>query len=113
MRNDEHILQVNCVRWFRLQYPKRIIFAIANGGARNAVTGAMLKAEGVTRGVPDLLIPEPHNNYAGLWAEMKTKKGVVSPYQRDMMRELEKRGYKCEVCRTFDDFQRVIRDYFV
>jgi hypothetical protein len=61
------------VRWFRLQYPRVRIFAIPNGGNRDAITGAIMQAEGVCKGVPDLYIPEWH-----LWIEMKRIKGSVT-----------------------------------
>jgi hypothetical protein len=112
MRNEEHNIQVACVRWFRLQYRNRLIFAIPNGGARSIVTGAMLKAEGATKGVPDLLIPEPHGERHGLFVEMKTAKGAVKAEQKEMMRMLEERCYRCAVCRSFDDFRFVVADYF-
>ena len=112
MRNEEHNIQVACVRWFRLQYRDRLIFAIPNGGARNIITGAMLKAEGATKGVPDLLIPEPSGEMHGLFVEMKTAKGAIKAEQKEMMRMLEARGYRCAVCRSFDDFRVVVQNYF-
>lgn len=44
--DEEHRLQVACVRWFRLQYPalSHALFAVPNGGRRDAMTGAKLKA---------------------------------------------------------------------
>ena len=54
MKDIEHRLQVACVRWFRLQHPNVLIFAIPNGGQRNVVTAKRLKDEGVVAGVADL-----------------------------------------------------------
>ena len=53
MSNEEHNIQVACVRWFAYQYPELqgLLFAVPNGGRRDAVTGAKLKAEGVITGV--------------------------------------------------------------
>ena len=51
MNNAESRLQQACVRWVRYQYPDLVVYAIPNGGKRNAVTGAILKAEGVLAGV--------------------------------------------------------------
>ena len=53
MKHVESSLQIQCVRWFRYQYPSRTIFSIPLGGNRNAVTGAILKAEGALAGVAD------------------------------------------------------------
>ena len=78
MRDLEHKLQCLCVEWFRYWYPKGTIFAIPNGGARNVVTAAKLKAEGVLAGVPDLCVPMARCGFHGLYIELKNgKKGVV------------------------------------
>lgn len=95
-----------------MQFRDRLIFAIPNGGARSIVTGAMLKAEGATKGVPDLLIPEPSGEFHGLFVEMKTVRGTIKAEQKEMMRMLEERGYRCAVCRSFDNFRLVVADYF-
>lgn len=77
---SEHIEQVNFVKWFRLQYPSIMIFAIPNGGARHAIVGAKLKAEGVLAGVPDLFVPS-----CNLWIEMKrVKASYATPAQKDV-----------------------------
>ena len=57
MKTTEHEIQVNCVNYFRLRYPKGLIFAIPNGGQRNVIVASKLKAEVVLSGVPDLHIP--------------------------------------------------------
>lgn len=111
MRDIEHRLQCGCVKWLRLQYPDVICFAIPNGGARNAVTGARLKAEGVLAGVPDLMIAEPRGYWAGLFVEMKTEKGRLSEAQSKMQRALIAKGYLFAVCRSFDDFRQIVKDY--
>lgn len=78
-RNDEHRIQAALFKWSRLassRYPGlRLMFAIPNGGARDAITGAMLKAEGVKPGVPDIFLPVPVNGFHGLFVEMKTLSG--------------------------------------
>ena len=52
-KDEEHRIQCACVRWFRLQYPQLNgrLFAVPNGGRRDATTAAKLKAEGVIAGV--------------------------------------------------------------
>ena len=112
MRDLEHKLQCLCVEWFRYWYPKGTIFAIPNGGARNVVTAARLKAEGVLAGVPDLCVPMARGGFHGLYIELKNgKKGVVSERQRTIMDKLRDEGYKCVVCRSFDEFAQEINDY--
>ena len=87
---SEHAEQVTFVQWFRRQYPGVRIMAIPNGGARHAAVAGKLKAEGVSRGVPDLYIPA-----WSLWIEMKrTKGGRVSPEQRDWIEYLTSLGHQ-------------------
>jgi hypothetical protein len=48
-----------------------LLFHVPNGGARDAREAALLVAEGVKRGVPDLLLPVPQGGYVGLALELK------------------------------------------
>lgn len=112
MRNLEHRLQTACVGWFRLQYPNRLLFAIPNGGWRTPTTGAILKAEGATAGVPDLLLAEANKEYHGLFIEMKNgKEGRVSEAQAKMIEALRVRGYRCEIVRDVESFIKVVSEY--
>lgn len=114
MREQEHNLQVGCVRWFRLQYPKLapLMFAIPNGGWRNATVAAKLKAEGVMPGVPDLMLACPAGQYHGLFIEMKNgKQGRVSDSQEQMHEVLRGQFYRVEVVRTAEEFVRTVQDY--
>lgn len=113
MRHLEHRTQKACVWWFRLQYPNLagLLFAIPNGGARDAVTGRMLKEEGVLAGVADLFLSVPRHGLHGLYIEMKTEKGVVSYKQKEFAANVTHMGYGYEVCRSADDFRRVVSAY--
>jgi hypothetical protein len=62
-RHEESRLQRACVQWFRLQYPAHTLFAIPNGGKRNAREAGILKAEGVLPGVADLFLMYPNKGY--------------------------------------------------
>lgn len=84
----EHEEQREFVRWFRQTYPDIRIFAIPNGGARSPSVAVRLKAEGVSKGVPDLYIPAWR-----VWVEMKRQKGgTISPEQKDWHQYLESCG---------------------
>lgn len=110
--NSEHSLQVSCVNWFRLQYPKLLIFAIPNGGYRARTTAAIMKAEGQTAGIPDLCIPVPRGGWAALYVEMKNgKAGRLSPSQKSMHQHLEELGNKVVVCRSCSEFVREVQNY--
>ena len=111
MKHLESTLQIVCVKWFKLQYPGIIIFAIPNGGARNAVTGAILKAEGVLAGIPDLFVARASHGAYGLFIEMKTTTGPVKPHQKELHKQLEYAGYQVVICRSFEDFKKNIELY--
>lgn len=96
---SEHLEQVEFVAWFRKTYPGVRIFAIPNGGARSVSQGMALKAEGTSKGVPDLFVPEWL-----LWVEMKRQTGgVLSPEQKDWIEYLKSIGHRFIVGRGFDD----------
>lgn len=72
----EHQEQAAVIKWWYLahsgyQLPVFALFACPNGGARDAITGSLLKAEGVRPGAPDLILAKPNKKYAGLYIEMK------------------------------------------
>ena len=114
MKTTEHDIQVNCVNYFRLRYPKGLIFAIPNGGQRNVIVASKLKAEGVLSGVPDLCIPIAKKGFNGLYIELKNgKSGKVSDNQKTIMSKLQSEGYQCEVCRSFDEFRSVVDGYML
>ena len=112
MKTTEHEIQVACVNYFRLRYPKGLIYAIPNGGQRNVIVAAKLKSEGVLSGVPDLHIPIAKKGFHGLYIELKNgKSGKVSDNQKTIMEKLQNEGYQCEVCRSFDEFRTIIDNY--
>ena len=55
---SESQIQHDCLTWFRLQYPSLafMLFAVPNGGKRDAKTGARMKYEGAISGVSDLIL---------------------------------------------------------
>lgn len=111
----EHQQQSHLVKWASLQskaIPELdMLFAIPNGGARTAVTGAMLKREGVRPGIPDLMLAYPNHESAGLFIEMKTKGGKIAPHQDKWLEKLTAHGYRVEVCWSFEEAKDVIMEY--
>lgn len=114
---SEHDEQVRLLEWSEWMARTKssdyaLLFAIPNGGQRNKVTAAKLKAEGVKPGVPDLFLPVPKGIYTGLFIEMKRRKGGrVSPDQVKWLAELMSRGYKCIVARGCDQAIEAITYY--
>lgn len=113
MQNIESKIQQACVRWFRLQYPKYAgnLFSVPNGGYRNAVTGAILKAEGALAGVADLFLAVPNRFYSGLFIEMKQPKGRQQESQKRFQKAVEAEGYRYALCYSLDEFISLIKGY--
>ncbi|NBW32041.1 MAG: VRR-NUC domain-containing protein [bacterium] len=107
----EHRMQVALFKWAKLAAATDprigLMFAIPNGGARNAIVASKLKAEGVKPGVPDVFLPVPAGEYHGLWIELKVKPNKPSPEQQDWIRKLILAGYRVEV--VYDDWDRARR----
>jgi VRR-NUC domain len=94
------------MQWVRAnlkKYPQLIDFhAIPNGGARSGFTGAMMKKEGVKKGVPDYFLPFPRDGFHGLYIELKRQLGApiqVSDEQFEFLHRAKTNGYKAIICR--------------
>lgn len=122
--------QIRCVAWFRREYPEfaRLLEHPRNEGTSNDRTDrqrqAIAKAEGVQAGAADLFIHFP--SVCHVWKgeiqeepfmvcclaiEMKTKTGRQSPEQKIFQRYFEAGGGQYEIVRSYEDFQRVVKDY--
>ena len=102
----ESVLQTACVKWFRLQYPDLIIYAVPNGGSRNAREAQRLKAEGVLAGVADLVVLLPQGK--SLYIEMKVKGNKQTDNQKEFQKIAENLGHTYDVCYSFEEFKEVI-----
>lgn len=98
----EHAQQVAVFAWAALNFEAhpelKLMFAIPNGGLRNKITAANLKAEGVKAHVPDIFLPVARGSWHGLFIEMKKKGGSVDPGQKDWIEDVRKQGYGACVC---------------
>lgn len=104
------------ISWARMSVGRHpelsLLFHIPNGGKRDARTAAILQRQGVLPGVPDLFLPVCRGGYAGLFVEMKRKKGGrVSPDQRNFIDIVRREGYRAEVCRGFEEAKTLIENY--
>ncbi len=110
---SESQIQHSCLTWFRHQYPflSRMLFAVPNGGKRDARTGAQMKYEGVLRGVADLILLIPKKGFASLCIEMKTPNGKQREEQIEWQREAEKYRNKYVICRSLQDFMNEVNSY--
>ena len=104
---SESQLQIECVNWFRQNYPNKIIYAIPNGGSRNVIEAVKMKREGILKG-----IPESSNGFHSLYIEMKFGKNKPSKEQLEVFKELRLKGNFVRVCWTKKEFVECIINYF-
>lgn len=102
MRHPESLEQQAFVQWCDLHPQAKRIFAIPNGGKRSKIEAAIMRGEGVRAGVPDLMLPVPVGAAHGLFVEMKSKEGRVTPSQRERAEQLASDGYVCIVAYSAD-----------
>lgn len=113
-----------------------LLHAIPNGGHRDKVTAAKLKAEGVKAGIPDVFLPVarsfgvpggPVTWYHGLYVELKRPKvmtegkrgrsivgkaaGSTQDEQDTMIARLRKQGYAVSVCFGWEAAAADIKKY--
>ncbi len=105
---DEHGIQSDCVRWFTLKYPKYIIMAIPNSARRSARMGAWMKQEGLLAGASDLIIVIPNNV---IFIEMKKENGRQQQSQKEFQKNVERLGFRYEICRSVLDFIKVVEGW--
>ena len=111
----EHSHQVALFMWLATIIPKhpeaRWIYAIPNGGKRDAITANRLKSEGVKSGVSDICLPFAKQGYHGFYIEMKKPKGKESPEQKEFGAFLTSQGYLYTMCDSWDKARDAITWY--
>ena len=91
--------------------------AIPNGGKRSQATAAILKAEGVKRGIGDVFLPLARGDYHGLYLEMKRPRtskrqaGTTSDVQDDFKAYCHANLFGYAVCYTYADAKAMIISY--
>ena len=69
-------------------------------GYRTPANGSRMKAEGMRRGTPDVLLAIARGDYHSLWIEMKSDQGRLSLSQKAMLKSLAQQGHATVVCRS-------------
>ena len=87
------------------------LHAIPNGGKRDKIEAAHLKAQGVKSGVPDLFLPVPKGDYHGLYIEMKVNKNKPTDNQIKWLSALNSFGYATAVCYSAKEARDKIEKY--
>lgn len=92
---------------------------VPNGGQRHPAVAKKLKAEGVKRGVPDVLVFEVCRGSAsdlsfcdGLALELKVGRNKPTAAQVEWHERLRKNGWRVEVCYTLDEVLGILRECY-
>lgn len=106
---QQHVERWPCLEW---------LHHIPNGGARGETkafarqAGGQMKALGTKAGVPDLHLPFPCGQYAGLYIEMKKPNGGdTTDRQEAFLAYAVANHYACAVCHTWQDAVEVLQMY--
>jgi hypothetical protein len=119
MSEDAH--QAALFNWVRLALPKfpklKLLHAIPNGGQRNKIVAAKLKAQGVQAGVPDLCLPVARHGFHGLYLEGKrpasagVRAGTTSDSQDQWIANLREEGYRVQVFFGWQEAAKILTEY--
>lgn len=102
IKNEEMAIQIAVANYLKYKHPQAL-FTIAPSGMKLPIGVAKkMKAMGYRAGTPDMMIFEPRGQYNGLFLELKTKRGILSPLQQEFLSALDLRGYKTRVCYSYE-----------
>jgi hypothetical protein len=118
----EHDSQVAVIQWAWIhqeRYPAlKLLFAVPNAGKRSIGAANYYLAEGLKSGIPDLILPIPHEPiphqdvaWCGLAIEMKDGKNKPTENQLWWLNELKQWGWKTVVCYSADEAINEIKNY--
>ena len=112
----EHAEAKTFMQWVKLNEAAnpelKWLFAVPNGGDRNVIVAAKMKAEGVKRGVPDYIWPVRAGQFIGLVIELKRQRGgKASDEQKTWLEHYLAQGWGAVLCNGADDAIRCVRNY--
>lgn len=103
----EDALQIRCKKWLTEALPLEVVWSgIEHAQQMTVRQGAIRKAKGVKRGLPDMLFWWGGKSVA---VELKTPEGRQSEDQRDFMVRFRAAGGIYAVCRSEQDVELVLR----
>ena len=130
-QGTESAFQKSAIRLVRsvAKCDPRLVTHIPNGGQRTIMAGARLKAEGVVKGYPDIMVfsegfhagrdeadkwlDEVRGNMArGLALELKVWPNKPKPEQEELHDLLQRQGWRVAVCYGLGEVEQVTREYF-
>lgn len=114
-KDEEHQHQSAFFTILRLNYRRfpelRFIFAVPNAAKRNPPLAAYLVAEGLTAGVPDVIVPMPRRGYHAAFIENKIGNNKMSPAQIKFRDFLIGEGYFVKACYSVTEQTKTLEWY--
>ena len=112
---SESQIQQSCIRWFQITHPTLwedgVLYHIPNERKCSSRQGCRLKSEGVVSGVADLCLAQAKHGFHSLYIEMKKPGNYQQPSQKAWQKGIEKHGFKYVVCKSVDEFEKIVTDY--
>jgi hypothetical protein len=113
--SEEEGEQIALFTWIRLQqrmWPElALVHHIPNGGHRTKKTAGRMKALGAKAGVADIFLPVSRHGYHGLYIEMKSREGRLTPQQQEFLQGVANQGYAVFLCRSFTEAKNCLTHY--
>lgn len=110
--DDIQITLIDWTGWQKNRLPGiELLHHIPNGGHRNKVVAAKLKAMGVKPGVSDLFLPVARLGYHGMYIELKSATGRISDEQANWINRVRAEGYAAFVCYSVDEAKERLEWY--
>lgn len=111
-KGSEDDVQSQVIAYLKYKYPSTLYCATVGGIRTTFKQAVKMKRTGYVKGIPDLLIFEPRGTFHGLMIEMKKdKNSYATKEQKEWQEKLNARGYRSEICKSFEDAKRVIDEY--
>lgn len=113
----EEIEQARVIKWSHKVEVRSLMPALRwlhhspNGGKRDALAGAQMKALGVKPGFPDLILPVGSGLAPGLVIEMKSDTGSTSTTQKEWLAHFEAQRWTVAVARSAQEARTILCSY--
>lgn len=112
---SEHDIQTAFFRWVRIAEKVHpvlgLMFAVPNAGKRGYKTAAMLIAEGLRKGVPDIIFPVARVGFAGMAIEFKKPGGKLTMDQKEFIPRLTAENWLVLVVTDSDAAIASVKNY--
>jgi hypothetical protein len=107
--NPEHAIQRTVIDLLRMVgIPNLVVFHVPNGGKRNLIEAARLKAAGTMAGIPDLVLVADGR---ASFLELKAQRGKLSAAQDLAQAALRKAGARVETAYGIDQAIDVLKQW--